>query len=71
MLETWHLEQVESANQKYGIRNCGSWPEIKNLGRVSLKIAVCPIFIKFDIQDKLYMVIMNIILWIDDSDPNL
>ena len=26
--------------------NCGSWPEIKNLGRFGLKIAMCANFIE-------------------------
>ena len=34
-------------NHKYDIWNWGSWPEIKNLGRFGLKIAMCQISIKW------------------------
>ena len=70
--EIWQLEQVKFGNHKYDdIWNCGSWPEIKNLGRFDLKIAMCPIFMKFGTQNKFYMLIINILMGIDDLDPKL
>ena len=47
------------------------WPEIKNLVRLGLKIAMYAIFIKFGTQNKSNMVIMNILIGIDDLDPKL
>ena len=67
----WHTESVKFANDKYDIGNCGSWPEIKNLARFGLKIASCPIFMKFASQNKSNMLIINILVRIDDSDPKL
>ena len=40
--EIWQSEQL-----KFVIWNCESWLEIKNLCRFGLKIAMCPIFMKF------------------------
>ena len=60
--EIWHSEQVKFVNHKYNIWNCGSWLEIKNLGRFGLKIAMCPIYMKFDTLNKPNMLMMNIIL---------
>ena len=37
---------------------------------VGLKIAMCPIFIKFSTQNKSNMLIINIVLGIDYLDPN-
>ena len=51
--------------------NCGSWLEIKNLGRFGLKIAMYLIFMKCGTQDKLNMLIINILTGIDDLDPKL
>ena len=34
---------------KYGFRNSGSWPEVKDLGRFGLKITF---FMKFDTLNK-------------------
>ena len=56
-------EQIKFVNHKYDILNCGSWPEIKNLGRFGLKIAMCPIFMKFGTQYKSIMLIMNLMIW--------
>ena len=67
----WQSEQVKFVNHKYDILNCGFWPEIKNLGRFGLKIAMCPIFMKFGTQNKSIMVIINILIGIDDLDPKL
>ena len=54
------------------IWNCRYWPQIKNLGRLGLKIAICLILMKFSTQSKLNMLIMNIILiGNDDLDPEL
>ena len=58
-------------NHKHDIWNCGSWPEIKNLGRFGLKIAMCLIFMKFSTQNKSNMLIMSILIGIDDLDPKL
>ena len=51
--------------------NCGSWLEIKNLGRFGLKIAMYLIFMKCGTRDKLNMLIINILTGIDDLDPKL
>ena len=64
-------EQVKFVNHKYRIWNCRSWPKIKNLGRFSLKIAICPIFMKFGTQNKLNMLIINSLIGIDDLDSKL
>ena len=40
-----------------------------NLGRLGLKIAMCPIFMKFGTQNKSNMVIVNILIGFDDLDP--
>ena len=45
--------------------------QIKNLGRFGLKIAMCLIFIKFGTQNKLNMLIINILIGIDNLDPKL
>ena len=58
-------------NHKYDIWNCGSPTKIKNLGRFGLKIAMCPIFMKFGTQNKLNMLIINISIGIDELDPKL
>ena len=47
------------------------WPEIKNLGRFGLKIAMYLIFMKFDTEKKSNLLIMNILIEIDDLDPKL
>ena len=39
--EVWHSEEVKFVNHKYDISNCGSWPEIKNLGRFGVKTVMC------------------------------
>ena len=39
------------------------------MGRFGLKIAICPIFFKFGTQNKLNMLIINILIGIDDLDP--
>ena len=44
--------------------------EIKNLGRFGFKIAICPIFMKFDFLNKLNMLIINILIGIDDLTQN-
>ena len=64
-------EQVKFINHKYDIWNRGSWPKIKNLGRLSLKIAVRPVLIKLGTQNKLNMLIINILIGNDDLDPKL
>ena len=69
--EIWQPEQVKFVNYKYDIWNYGSWPEIKNLGRFGLKIAMYPIFMKFGTQNKSNMLIINIFIGIDDLDPKL
>ena len=43
---------------------------MKNLGRFGLRIAICPIFMKFGTQNKLNMLIMNMLIGIDDLDQN-
>ena len=63
--------QIKVVNHKYNVWNCGSWPEIKNLGRFGLKVASCPIFIKFDFQNKSNMLIVSILIGSDDLDPKL
>ena len=50
--EIWQSEQVKFINHKYDIWNYGSWPEIKNLGRFGLKIAMFPIFMKLGTHNK-------------------
>ena len=50
------------------IWNCGSWPEIKNLGRFGLKIAKYLIFMKFVTQNKSNILIINILTGIDELD---
>ena len=70
--EIWDSEQVKSINHKYGIWNVGSWPKIKYMGWFALKIAMWPIFKKFGThQNKLNMLIINIVLGIDYLDPKL
>ena len=69
--ETYQSEQVKSVNHKYDIWNYGSWPEIKNLGRFGLKIAMCPIYEKFGSQNKSNLLIINILIGIDDLDLKL
>ena len=44
---------------------------MKNLGRFGLKIAMCPIFMKFGTQNKSNMLIINILIGTDDLDPKL
>ena len=61
--EIWHSEQVKFVNHKYDIWNGESWPEIKNLGRFGLKIAMHLIFMKFGTQNKCNMLIMNWNWW--------
>ena len=63
--------QIKVVNHKYNVWNCGSWPEIKNLGRFGLKVASCPIFIKFGFQNKSNMLIVSILIGSDDLDPKL
>ena len=41
------------------------------MGRFGLKIAMCPIFMKFGTQNKSNMLIINIFIGIDDLDPKL
>ena len=41
------------------------------MGRFGLKIAMCPIFMKFGTQNKSNMLIINILIGIDDLDPKL
>ena len=41
------------------------------LGRIGLKIAMCLIFMKFDTQNKLNMLIMNMLIGIDYRDCKL
>ena len=48
-------------NHKYGIGNCWSWLEIKNLARFGPKVVMCLIFMKFGTQNKSNMLIMNIL----------
>ena len=67
--EIWQSKQVNFFNHKYDIWNCGSWPKINNLDRFGLKIAVCPIFMKFDTQNKSNMLIINILIGINELDP--
>ena len=69
--EIWHSGQVKFFNHKYDIWNCGSWPEIKSLGRFGLKIEMCMILIKFGNQNKSNMLIMDILIGIYDLDRNL
>ena len=64
MLWIWQSEQVKFVNHENDIWNCGSWPEIKDLGRFGLKISMCPIFMKFGTQYKLNMLIINILIGI-------
>ena len=45
--------------------------QIKKLGRFGLKIAMCPIFMKFGTQNKSNMVSINTLIGIDDLDPKL
>ena len=67
----WLSEKVKFVNHKYDIWNCGSWPKTINLSRFGLKIAMCLIFMKLGTQNKLDMVIINIVIGIDDLDPKL
>ena len=69
--EIWQSEQVKFVNHECDIWNCRSWPKIKNLGRFGLKVAMCPIFMKFGTQNKSNMLIINILIGIDDLDPKL
>ena len=52
-------------------KNYESCPEIENLGKFGLKIAMCLTFMKFGTQNKSNMLIMNILTGIDDLDPKL
>ena len=71
-LKLWNIKLWNLATRAgQVIRNCGSWSEIKNLGGFGLKITICPIFMKFAIQNKSGMLIINILIWIDDLDPKL
>ena len=56
---------------KYNIWNRRSWPEIKNLGRFGLKIAMWSIFMKFRTQNKSNRLIIDILIGIDNLDPKL
>ena len=47
------------------------WNLAIRAGKFGLKIAMCPIFKNFSIQNKLNMLIINILIGIDDLDPNL
>ena len=67
--EVRQSEQVKFVNHKYDIWNCRSWHKIKNLGRFGLKITMCLIFVKFRFQNKLNMLIINILIGIDDLKP--
>ena len=69
--DIWQSEQAKFVNHKYDIWNCGSWPEIKNLSRFGLKVAMCPIFMKVGTQNKWNMLIINILIGTDDLDPKL
>ena len=69
--EIWHSEQVKFVNHKYGIWNCGSWLEIKSMGRSGLTIAMSLTFRKFGTQNKSTMLIINILIGIDDLDLKL
>ena len=47
-------------------------PKLKTWSdRFALKIAMCPIFMKFNTQSKQSILIMNKILGIDNLDPKL
>ena len=41
------------------------------MGRFGLKIAMCPIFVKFGTQNKSKMLIINTLIGFDDLDPKL
>ena len=69
--EIWKSEQVKFVNHKYDICHCWFWPEIKNLGKFGLKIAMCLIFMKFGTQNKLNILIMDTLIGIDDLHPKL
>ena len=69
--EVWHPEQVKFVNHRYDIWSWRSWPEIKNLARLRLKIVMYPIFMKSCTQNKSNMLIMNILTGIDDFDQIL
>ena len=43
-------------------------PKLKILGRFGLKIAMCPIFMKFRTQNRSNMPIITILIGIDDLD---
>ena len=62
---------VKFFNHKYDIWNCVSWPEIQNLDRFGLKIAMSPIFMKFDTQNKSNMLNINILIGITDLWPKI
>ena len=65
----WNSEQVKFVSHMYDIWNCGPWTEIKYFATdLVLKIATCPIFMKFDTQNKSNMLIMSILIQIDDVD---
>ena len=44
------VTQSMFVNHKCSIWNCGSWPEIKNLGICGLRIAMGQAFMKFDTE---------------------
>ena len=46
-------------------------PKLKVWGRISLEIAIYPIFMKFGDLNKSKLLIMNILTEIDDSVPKL
>ena len=41
------------------------------MGKFGLKTTMCLIFMKFGTQNKLNMLIMNMLIGIDDLDPKL
>ena len=47
------------------------WNLAITAGKFGLKIAMFPIFTNFSTQNKLNMLIINILIGIDDLDPNL
>ena len=71
MFKIWQSELAKFVNHKYDIWNCRSWLEIKNLGRFGLKIAMCPISMKFGTQNNLNMLIISRLIGTDDLDQNL
>ena len=62
---------LKYVNYKYNIWNCGSGPEIKNLGRFGLKIAMCPVFMKVSTQNKLNILVMDLLIGTDNRDPKI